>query len=127
MSLLPCCQTWLMTQMHILSSTATFVLVSPFALFITSIAAHAYYNGSEIGTIDWQYPFTIEAGENVTPKLPVEWGKCPRDDSRCFGWHFEGGRKCRCRCEDRQLARTNMVRGKRSWCKDTIMNDDKPI
>lgn len=64
----------LIIQMHILSSTATFVLVSPFALYITSISAHAYYNGSEIGTIDWQYPFAIEQGENVTPRLPVEWG-----------------------------------------------------
>lgn len=61
-------------QMHLLSSTATFVLVSPFALFITSIAASAFYNDTEVGTISWQYPFAIEEGENTTPKLPVEWG-----------------------------------------------------
>lgn len=60
--------------MHILSSTATFILVSPFALYVTSIAAAAYYNESEVGTIDWEYPFAIEAGENLTPRLPVEWG-----------------------------------------------------
>ena len=66
--------TWLMNQMHILSSTATFVLVSPFAMYINSIAARAFHNGSEIGTINWDYPFAIEEGENVTPRLPVEWG-----------------------------------------------------
>ncbi|KIV88783.1 hypothetical protein PV10_08428 [Exophiala mesophila] len=62
------------TTMHLLSSTATFVLVSPFALFITSIAASAFYNDTEVGTITWKYPFAIEEGENTTPKLPVEWG-----------------------------------------------------
>lgn len=60
--------------MHIFSSTATFVLVSPIALFVTSIAAAAFYNGSEVGTIDWEYPFEIDAGETLTPRLPVQWG-----------------------------------------------------
>src|SRR5690349_7483362 len=60
--------------MHILSSTATFVLVSPFSLYVTSIAAAAYYNGTEVGTINWDYPFAVDAGETVTPRLPVEWG-----------------------------------------------------
>ncbi len=60
--------------MHILTSTATFVLISPIALSVTSIAATAYYNESEVGTIDWKYPFALEAGENVTPRLPVQWG-----------------------------------------------------
>ncbi|KIX04571.1 uncharacterized protein Z518_05441 [Rhinocladiella mackenziei CBS 650.93] len=60
--------------MHIFSSTATFVLVSPVALYVTSVAAAAYYNGTEVGTIDWDYPFAIEPGENLTPRLPVEWG-----------------------------------------------------
>jgi len=60
--------------MHVLSSTATFVLVSPVALYITSIAAAAYYNGTEVGTIDWGYPFALDSGENVTPRLPVNWG-----------------------------------------------------
>ncbi|KAK7890782.1 hypothetical protein LTR67_007992 [Exophiala xenobiotica] len=62
------------TTMHLLSSTATFVLMSPFAMYINDISASAFYNGSEIGTIDWDYPFAIEAGENVTPRLPVAWG-----------------------------------------------------
>lgn len=60
--------------MHILSSTATFILISPFSLFVTSIAATAYYNDTEVGTIDWNYPFAVEAGENLTPRLPVAWG-----------------------------------------------------
>ena len=60
--------------MHLLSSTATFILVSPLAFYVTSIAATAYHNGSEIGTIAYEYPFAIEPGENLTPRLPVEWG-----------------------------------------------------
>ncbi|OAL32620.1 hypothetical protein AYO20_07930 [Fonsecaea nubica] len=60
--------------MHIFSSTATFILVSPLAFYVTNIAAAASYNGSEVGTIEWNYPFAIEPGENLTPKLPVEWG-----------------------------------------------------
>ncbi|KIW66836.1 hypothetical protein PV04_06130 [Phialophora macrospora] len=62
------------TTMHLFSSTATFVLVSPLAFYVTSIAASAYYNGSEVGTITYEYPFAIEPGENLTPRLPVEWG-----------------------------------------------------
>ena len=60
--------------MHLFSSTATFILVSPLAFLITTIAASAYYNGSEIGTIAYEYPFVIEPGENLTPRLPVAWG-----------------------------------------------------
>ena len=60
--------------MHLFSSTATFILVSPLAFLVTNIAATAFYNGSEIGTIDYGYPFAIEPGENLTPRLPVEWG-----------------------------------------------------
>ncbi|KIW95511.1 uncharacterized protein Z519_04096 [Cladophialophora bantiana CBS 173.52] len=60
--------------MHIFSSTATFILVSPLAFYVTSITAAAFYNGSEVGTINWDYPFAIEPGENLTPRLPVEWG-----------------------------------------------------
>jgi hypothetical protein len=38
------------------------------------MAASAYYNGSEVGTINYEYPFEITPGENLTPRLPVEWG-----------------------------------------------------
>lgn len=60
--------------MHLFSSTATFILVSPLAFLVTNMAATAYHNGSEIGTINYEYPFEIEPGENLTPRLPVEWG-----------------------------------------------------
>lgn len=43
-------------------------------MYITDISAAAFYNDSEVGTIDWDYPFGIEEGENITPKLPVAWG-----------------------------------------------------
>ena len=59
--------------MHILSSTASFLLSSPFALSITNIAASAFHNGSEIGTIDYPYPFDLKQGVTETPRLPVVW------------------------------------------------------
>jgi hypothetical protein len=59
--------------MHIFSSTAQFLLSSPFSLSITAIAAHAFHNGSEIGTINYVYPFDIPKGITETPRLPVEW------------------------------------------------------
>jgi hypothetical protein len=48
-------------------------LVSPFELSITNINAAAYYNGTEVGTIEWTYPFLVHKGESMTPKLPVDW------------------------------------------------------
>lgn len=33
----------------------------------------AYYNGTEVGTIDWDYPFLVEKGESLTPRLPLNW------------------------------------------------------
>jgi len=47
--------------------------VSPVALSIMSISAVASYNGTEVGTIDWEYPFDVIAGASETPKLPVVW------------------------------------------------------
>ena len=38
-----------------------------------SINATALYNGTEVGTIDWDYPFDVIAGASETPKLPVVW------------------------------------------------------
>lgn len=64
-------------QMHILSSTATFVLLSPLprtTLLITSVDATAYYNHTEVvGTIEYNYPFAVPPGASKTPKLPVDW------------------------------------------------------
>lgn len=63
----------LTAQIHVVSSSATFVLMSPVTLFITSIAAAAFHNGTEVGTLDWEYPFVVSEGESTTPKLPVDW------------------------------------------------------
>ena len=60
--------------MHIISSTAVFILSSPFALSVMSIKATASHNGTEIGTIAYPYPFDVKAGDNTTPRLPVQWG-----------------------------------------------------
>ncbi|KAK5947252.1 hypothetical protein PMZ80_001401 [Knufia obscura] len=61
------------TTIHILSQTATFVLFAPIAMWITSIHSTAYHNGSNIGTIDWEYPFAVKPGDNLTPRLPLDW------------------------------------------------------
>ncbi len=72
-ALLPSCIADKNLKMHILSSTAAFLLSSPFALSITNIAASAFHNGTEIGTIDYPYPFDLEEGVTETPRLPVVW------------------------------------------------------
>jgi len=38
-----------------------------------TIDATAMYNGTEVGTINWEYPFDVIAGASETPKLPVVW------------------------------------------------------
>jgi hypothetical protein len=60
-------------KMHIFSSTASFLLSSPFALSITSIEASALHNGTEIGSINYEYPFDLAKGITESPRLPVEW------------------------------------------------------
>lgn len=42
-------------------------------MWITSIHSTAYHNGSNIGTIDWEYPFAVKPGDNLTPRLPLDW------------------------------------------------------
>lgn len=59
--------------MHILSSTATFVLASPIALSIDDISAQAFHNGTKIAQIDYEYPFDVPRGKAETPKMPVDW------------------------------------------------------
>jgi hypothetical protein len=85
--------------MHILSSTATFILANPLqhsqnppstlspltfllsppdsdsqpVLSITSISAEAYHNASLIAEIQSDDPFIVPPGENETPRLPVTW------------------------------------------------------
>ncbi|KAK4242182.1 RAVE protein 1 C terminal-domain-containing protein [Achaetomium macrosporum] len=62
---------------HVLSSTATFTLVSPLlhnTIFIDSVDATALYNHTEsIGRIQYDLPFAAPPGASQTPKLPVEW------------------------------------------------------
>jgi hypothetical protein len=62
---------------HVLSSTATFTLVSPLlhnTLFIDHVNATALYNHTEpIGRIEYDLPFAAPPGASQTPRLPVEW------------------------------------------------------
>lgn len=62
---------------HVLSSTATFTLVSPLTrntLYIDAVDATAYYNHTEpIGRIEYGLPFAAPPGSSQTPRLPVEW------------------------------------------------------
>src|SRR5277367_1045903 len=57
-------------QMHLISSTATFTLLSPLphtTLYITSIAATAFYNHTEpVGTIDYPYQLAVPPGASQT-------------------------------------------------------------
>lgn len=63
--------------MHLISSTASFRLVSPLpktVLYIASIHANAFYNHTIlIGSIDHEFPFAVPPGESITPRLPVSW------------------------------------------------------
>lgn len=42
-------------------------------MWITTIHSTAYYNGTNIGNIDYEYPFVVEVGDTETPRLPVDW------------------------------------------------------
>lgn len=67
--------------MHLLTSTATFTLLSPLrhsTVFISSINATAIYQGDDVGQILYDLPFAVppvnDEGEGVeTPRLPVDW------------------------------------------------------
>ncbi|RPB06961.1 hypothetical protein P167DRAFT_530461 [Morchella conica CCBAS932] len=65
---------------HVLSSTADFVIDNPLrnnAITIKKINGTAKYNGSDLGTILYEWPFNIlpgKQGKTLTPKLPVDWG-----------------------------------------------------
>ncbi len=69
--------------MHLLSSTASFTLVSPLThttMYITHLNATAYHHSPStgtddpVGTIDHDMPFAVPPGESRTPRLPVAWG-----------------------------------------------------
>ncbi|KAK5737386.1 hypothetical protein LTR17_006805 [Elasticomyces elasticus] len=66
---------------HLLTSTATFTLLSPLRqtiLYVESINATAFYKGDSVGHIDYDLPFAVPPvgpdGEGVvSPRLPVDW------------------------------------------------------
>ncbi|KAK5138346.1 hypothetical protein LTR08_003407 [Meristemomyces frigidus] len=67
--------------MHLLTSTATFTLLSPLThtiLYITHINATAFYKGADVGHVFYELPFAVppvdgEGRGTLTPRLPVEW------------------------------------------------------
>lgn len=62
--------------MHLLSSTANFVLLSPLyktTLYITKINATAFYKEDDVGRIEYELPFAVPPGASTTPRLPVYW------------------------------------------------------
>ncbi|KAH6524441.1 hypothetical protein HBI07_206090 [Parastagonospora nodorum] len=64
------------TTMHLISSTATFVLNSPFqrtTMFITHMNATAYYEGHPAGVILYDLPFAVPPGVSESPRIPVDW------------------------------------------------------
>ncbi len=62
---------------HLISSTATFTLISPLkysTIYIDNINATAFYNHTEpVGQIIYDLPFKVPPGSSESPKLPVEW------------------------------------------------------
>ena len=65
--------------MHILSSTADFLVQNPFphdAITIYTLNGSALYNGSVLGVMGSDAPFRVQPGlQGVTlsPRIPVEW------------------------------------------------------
>lgn len=62
--------------MHLFSSTANFVLLSPLSkntLYITKINATAFYKEDDVGRIEYELPFAVPPGASTTPRLPVDW------------------------------------------------------
>ncbi|CZT08744.1 hypothetical protein WAI453_006133 [Rhynchosporium graminicola] len=62
---------------HLLSSTATFTLISPLqysTIYIENINATAFYGHTEpVGQILYDLPFKVPPGKSESPKLPVDW------------------------------------------------------
>ncbi|MCJ1283836.1 hypothetical protein MMC26_003167 [Xylographa opegraphella] len=63
--------------MHLFTSTATFMLLSPLhysTIFVTHINATAYYNHTDpVGEIIYELPFAVPPGATTSPRLPVDW------------------------------------------------------
>ena len=63
-------------QMHLVTSTATFVLVSPLqhtTLYLTNVNATAFYHGDAVGMIHYDEPLEVPPGSTETPRIPVDW------------------------------------------------------
>lgn len=64
------------TTMHIISSTANFILNSPLketTMFITDLNATAFYHGHDVGRILYDELLIVPPGRSETPDLPVDW------------------------------------------------------
>jgi len=63
--------------MHLLTSTATFTLMSPLkqtTVIVTHLDVTAYYNHTEpVGSIIYDLPIAVRPGATKTPRLPVDW------------------------------------------------------
>ena len=67
--------------MHLITSTATFTLLSPLrhsTIFLEAINATALYHGDDVGRIEYDLPFAVppvdkEGNGITTPRLPVDW------------------------------------------------------
>jgi hypothetical protein len=62
--------------MHLFSSTASFILLSPLTtstMYITRINATAFYKEDDVGRILYELPFAVPPGLSETPRLPVDW------------------------------------------------------
>lgn len=65
--------------MHIVTSTADFLIKNPLAhnrIIIRTLDGAAKYNGSTLGTISYARKFVINPGsmgKTLSPRLPVEW------------------------------------------------------
>lgn len=64
------------TTFHLLTSTATFTLVSPLkhnTIYLEHINATAFYRTEPVGRILYEYPIAAPPGSSQTPRLPVDW------------------------------------------------------
>ncbi|KAL9080950.1 MAG: hypothetical protein Q9159_007470 [Coniocarpon cinnabarinum] len=62
--------------MHLVSSSADFVLMSPLTqttIDIMHLNATAFYHGEAVGQIEYDGVLEVPPGESETPRLPVEW------------------------------------------------------
>ena len=62
--------------MHLISSTANFVLESPLShttIHLTHINATAFYHEDAVGKILYDGDLVVPPGDSETPKLPVDW------------------------------------------------------